>query len=85
MPLLKQNKVKYTDENYFLASYTSNLHVKIRWYIKAGYTSKPQNKLKDLCLVFNCIPHRAQIFCLNFIKYYSSLLHVSSQLSLLDD
>jgi hypothetical protein len=31
------------------------------------------------------IPHRAQILCLNFIKYYSSWLHVSSRLSLLDD
>jgi hypothetical protein len=31
------------------------------------------------------VPHRAQILCLNFIKYYSLWLHVSSQLSLLDD
>jgi hypothetical protein len=30
------------------------------------------------------VPHRAQILCLNFIKYYSSWLLVSSQLSLLD-
>ena len=30
------------------------------------------------------VPHRAQILWLNFIKYYSLWLHVSSQLSLLD-
>jgi hypothetical protein len=31
------------------------------------------------------VPRRAQILCLNLIKYYSSWLHVSSQLSLLDE
>ena len=28
---------------------------------------------------------RAQILCLNFIKYYSSWQHITTQLSLLDD
>jgi hypothetical protein len=31
------------------------------------------------------VSQRAQILCLNFIKYYSSWLHVLPQLSLLDD
>jgi hypothetical protein len=45
------------------------------------------HKIEDLCNFVWCwtIPHRAQILCLNFIKYYSLWLHVSSQLSLLDD
>jgi hypothetical protein len=34
--------------------------------------------------MLNCT-NRAQILCLNFIKYYSSWLYVSTQLSLLDD
>jgi hypothetical protein len=40
---------------------------------------KPQRRPK----LFD-VPHRSQILCLNLIKYYSSWLHVSSQLSLLD-
>ena len=37
------------------------------------------------CLMLNCTSPCTNPFCLNFTKYYSSWLHVSSQLSLLHD
>ena len=59
----------------------SKEHNLLRHGLEAWQTSKLQNRRP----LFDAVPHRAQILCLNFIKYYSCWLHVSSQLSLLDD
>jgi hypothetical protein len=50
-----------------------------------GLKTQQPSKSQDRRPLSWTVPHRAQILCLNFIKYYSSWLHVSSQLPLLDD
>jgi hypothetical protein len=57
----------------------SHESVKIWW---AGNPAK-DTTLKAFVWCWT-VHHRAQILCLNFIKYYPTCLHVSSQLSLLD-
>jgi hypothetical protein len=51
--------------------------------LQCRQTSKVTKK-KTLFVWYWTVPRGAQILYLNFIKYYSSWLHVSSQLSLLD-
>jgi hypothetical protein len=64
----------------WLKKYFYNLHHSLSRYdgLEPQQTSKTE-------LYPTGPPHHAQILCLSFIKYHSSWLHVSSQLSLLDD
>jgi hypothetical protein len=62
----------------------------VRYYIKRynglefRQTSKPQNRRPLFDVELYRLPHRAEILCLKFVKYYSSWLYVSAQLSISD-
>jgi hypothetical protein len=47
---------------------------------RAPANFKATGKIEDLFWCWT-VPHRAQILCLNLVKYYSSWLHVSSTIS----